>query len=290
MARSDPAQRAPRGADASDAASALGRREPADSESAPKLPISVCVMACNDEQSLARCLESVVWAEEIVVAVDSKSTDGSERLARRLATRVEVNRYAGDIEQKRYVTDLARFDWILSLDSDERVSPQLAREIHALFASGRPECAGYQTNRITHHHGRWVRHGDWHPDWKLRLFHRPRMRWVGRNPHGRAEVSGPVRRLAGDLQHHSFRDLSDQIERIQLHSGQAAQALFLAGRRARLADLVLRPPARFLRCYVAKRGFLDGVPGFLIAASVGFAVFLKYAKLWELGRDSARQP
>jgi glycosyltransferase involved in cell wall biosynthesis len=255
----------------------------------PKLPISVCVMACNDEPLLAGCLESVAWAEEVVVAVDSKSEDGTEGVARRLATRVEVNRYDGDLEQKRYVTGLARFDWILSLDSDERVSPSLAREIRALFASGQPECAGYETNRITFHHGRWVRHGDWHPDWKLRLFHRPQMRWVGRNPHGRAEVSGPVRRLAGDLQHYSFRDLSDQIERIQLHSGQAAQALFAGGRRARLTDLVLRPPARFLRCYVAKGGFLDGIPGLLIAASVGFSVFLKYAKLWELGRESTRR-
>jgi len=141
-------------------------------------------------------------------------------------------------------------------------------------------------NRVAWHLGRWVRHGDWHPDWKLRLFERARARWVGRNPHGRAETDGRVARLDGDLLHYSYRDLADQLERIGVHTTQAAEALYREGRRPRLSDLVFRPPARFARGYVLKLGFLDGVVGFVVAATVAYSVFLKYAKLrerWQAG-------
>lgn len=249
-----------------------------------KVPLSVCVMACNDEWVLERCLAAVQWADEIVVAVDTKSHDRTEKIAREWATRVEVHRYEGDIEQKRWVTAHARHEWVLSIDSDEVVSPELAAEIQALFRAELPTEAGFAVNRIAFHLGRWVRHGDWYPDWKLRLLYLPRARWVGENPHGRAEVDGPVTRLAGDLAHYSYRDVADQIDRIQFHSSQAAHALHAQGRRARLTDVVVRPPARFLRSYVLKGGFLDGFVGFVVAAAIATSVFLKYTKLWELER------
>ena len=116
------------------------------------------------------------------------------------------------------------------------------------------------------------------------------MRWEGRDPHGRIEVEGAVERLSGDLLHYSYRDLADQVDRIQFFSGEAAGALHTEGRPARIRDLVLRPPARFARAYFLKRGFLDGVPGFVIAAATAFHVLLKYAKLWELERAGARPP
>jgi len=236
---------------------------------------------------IARCLESVSWAAEIVVAVDSASRDATGDIARRLATRVEVHRYAGDIEQKRYVAGLARFAWILSIDSDEVVSDRLGAEIRALFAAGEPALVGYEVNRIAYHLGRWIRHGDWHPDWKLRLFAARAVRFEGDNPHGRAAVDGRVGRLPGALEHYSFRDLADQMQRIQVHTGQAADALFAKGRRARVLDVTVRPLARVLRSYVLRRGFLDGVPGLIVAGSIGFSVFLKYAKLWERQRGHA---
>ena len=239
-------------------------------------------MACNDERTLADCLESLVFAEEIVVVVDTKSRDASEKIAAEVATRVVVHRYEGDLEQKRCATALAARDWVLSIDADEVVSPELASSIRAVFAGPGPEAAGYEMNRVAWHLGRWVRHGDWHPDWKLRLFHHPRASWVGRNPHGRARVEGPVGRVEGDLFHYSHRDLADQMRRIDRHSSEAAQALYEEGRPPRLRDLVWRPPARFLRSYVLKRGFLDGVVGFIVAVTIGYSVFLKYAKLREL--------
>jgi glycosyltransferase involved in cell wall biosynthesis len=240
-------------------------------------------MACNDERTLSRCLASLAFAEEILVVLDTKSVDGSEKIASELATRVVVHRYEGDLEQKRYATGLARMDWVLSVDADEVVSPELSAAIRRAFGrSTRP--AGFEVNRVAWHLGRFVRHGDWHPDWKLRLFERSRARWTGRNPHGRAEVDGRVERLPGDLYHYSYRDLADQHERIGVHTTQAAEALYREGRRARLRDVVLRPLASFLRSYVLARGFLDGFVGFVVAATVAYSVFLKYSKLREMVR------
>jgi hypothetical protein len=260
--------------------------------SSAALPLSACVMACDDERTLARCLESLAFAGEIVVVLDPKSRDRSGEIARTLGTRVVVHPYEGDLEQKRFATGLAGCGWVLSVDADEVVSPALAgsirRALAELAAGGASAPVGFEVNRVAHHLGRWVRHGDWHPDWKLRLFRCDRVRWAGRNPHGRAEVDGSVVRLAGDLEHYSYRDLDDQMDRIQRHTSAAARSLHASGRRARLSDLVLRPPARFLRSYLLKRGFLDGFVGFVVAASVAWSVFLKYAKLRECWRDGSQ--
>ena len=250
--------------------------------------LSVCLLACDEEEELRRCLESVAWADEIVVLVDAKSSDGSEKLARERAQRVEVRPYAGDVEQKRACTELASHDWVLIVDPDEVVSPELQGSIRALLTSAEPACDGYELDRVTWHLGRWLRHGDFYPDWKLRLFRRSRARFSGRDPHGRVDVSGAVGRLEGRLEHYSYIDLADQVERIQFFSGEAARALYESGRRARWHELLLRPPARFLRAYFAKRGLLDGSAGFIVAMATAFHVFLKYAKLWELERAARR--
>lgn len=254
-----------------------------------RVPLSVCVLARDEAEELARALDSVAWAAERVVVVDARSRDGSEAVARARADRVERRAYAGDVDQKRYCVSLARYDWVLILDPDEVVPPRLAASIRAVVggenASGDPAkgepAVAYRLNRATHHLGRWIRHGDFYPDWTLRLFRRDRARFAGRDPHGRVEVEGSVGRLEGDLEHYSYRDLADQIDRIQAFSDQAAAALAAEGARFRLRDLVLRPPARFARSYLLRGGFRDGVPGFVIAVASAFYVFLKYAKLWE---------
>ncbi len=261
--------------------------------SGPRAPVSVCLLACDEERELERALASVAWADEIVVVVDEKSRDGSERVARRLASRVEVRPYAGDVAQKRHAVSLAKHDWVFVLDPDEVVTPALAAALQAALGEaarsggGEGAIAGYEVNRATFHLGRWIRHGDFYPDWKLRLFRRARGRYAGRDPHGRVEVEGRVARLPGELEHYSYRDLADQIARIQFFSGEAAAALARDGVRFRLRDLVLRPPARFLRTYLLRGGFRDGIPGFVIAGASAFYVFLKYAKLWERTRKPA---
>ncbi len=243
--------------------------------------ISACVIACNEADVLPRCLDALAFADELVIVVDAKSADATEAIARKRADRVEVRPYAGDVAQKRGCVALASHPWVLVVDPDEVVPPALAKEIVQRVAAAPAEVAAFELNRQTHHLGRWIRHGDFYPDWKLRLFRADRARFEGTDPHGRVEVSGQVRRIEPRLEHYSYRDLAQQIERIQFFSEEAARALDARGRRARIRDLALRPPARFLRAYVLKRGFLDGVPGLIIAGATAFHVFLKYAKLWE---------
>ena len=240
-------------------------------------------MACNDEPTLARCLESVAFADEIVVVVDTKSRDASEKIATELATRVVVHRYSGDLEQKRTLTGLARFDWVLCVDADEEVSPELAASIRR-----RVRASGNAAGRFRAESRRVA---PWPLGAARRLAPRleaPPLRAFG-GPAGSAatptdepEVDGPVERLEGDLFHYSYRDLADQLDRIGVHTSQAAEALHAEGRRPRVSDLVLRPPARFLRSYLLKRGFLDGLVGFEVAVTIAYSVFLKYAKLRQL--------
>jgi len=252
------------------------------------VPLSVCVIACDEEDRIEACLRSVAWADERVVVVDAKSRDDTLERARRHATHVSVRPYDGNVEQKNAALCQAKHAWVLALDADEAVSGPLARAIRAAVADDGGGSAGFELNRVTHHLGRWIRHGDFFPDWQLRLFRREGARWEGVNPHGRVRVAGRVGRLDGDLEHYSYRDLADQVQRVQDFSRIQARALFDSGRRVRASDLLLRPPARFLRGYLLKQGFRDGVPGLVIAAASAFHVFLKYAKLWELEhRDPA---
>ncbi len=247
---------------------------------APRL--SVCVIAKDEEALLGRCLASVGFADEVVVVVDASSRDRTESLAREAGARVVVHAYEGNIEQKNHALSLAQGEYVLALDADEAVTPELRAAIEAFVARPSTEPGAAEVNRVTYHLGRWIRHGDFYPDWQLRLFRRGSGSWAGTNPHGRVRVAGPVVRLEGELEHRSYRDLADQVARIQDFTSIQAQENLRAGRSGTLAAMVLNPPARFLRAYLLKGGFRDGVAGFVIAAATSFHVFLKYAKQWEL--------
>jgi glycosyltransferase involved in cell wall biosynthesis len=242
------------------------------------------VVARDAEATIGRCLASLAWCDECVVVVDPRSRDATEARARAAGARVILHAYAGNVEQKRFAIAQAKGEWVVALDADEAISPELAARLRAFLAAPPPGCDGVELCRVVFHLGRWIRHGDFYPDWQLRAFRREGARVEGRNPHGRVRVPGRVLRLAGDLEHRSYASLADQIERVQEWSRIEAEAMLAAGRRAGLARLVLRPPARFLRAYLLRGGFRDGVPGLVIAAATAFHVFLKYAKLWELAR------
>jgi glycosyltransferase involved in cell wall biosynthesis len=246
--------------------------------------LSVCMIARDEAADLPRCLAALTFADEVVLVVDDRTTDDTAEVGRRHGARVIVRRYEGDVASKRFAVAEGCGDWILLLDPDEELSPELAAEIRAVLAADDPAWVGYEVNRITWHLGRWIRHGAFFPDWVLRLFRRGAVRFEGADPHGRFYADGPVRRLDGLLRHYSYTDLADQFRRVQAWSDVAAGAMRAQGEHATFEKLLLRPPARFLRDYVWKHGFLDGVPGFFIAAISAFHVFVKYAKLWELER------
>jgi len=250
--------------------------------------ISACITAGNEEKSIRRCLESVRWADEIVV-VDSFSRDRTPEICREYTDLVYQHRWLGYIGQKNLIKGLASCPWILFIDADEEVSPALRDEILHEFSSG--ACrgqVGYEFPRMVWFLGRWITHGDWYPDIKLRLFRKDKGRCEGVEPHDRILITGPIRRLNGPLFHYTYDSISDQILTLDNFSSISADYKIAAGHRFRLIDLLFRPLLRFLRGYVARRGFQDGIPGLIIAASTAHGVFVKYAKLWELSQARAR--
>jgi glycosyltransferase involved in cell wall biosynthesis len=249
----------------------------------PKL--SVTVITKNEAADIGGALESVAWADERIV-VDSRSTDDTVAIARQHTDRVFVRDWPGYIAQKNYAASIASHDWILSLDADERVTPELAAEIQSLVA-GSPPHPGYRIPRVTWHLGRWIRTTDWYPDFQLRLFNRRSAEWTGRYVHEAVTVRGSVGRLKGELQHFAYRDIADHLETIDRYTTYAARQMHEDGRRAGFLQIAGHPPIAFLRNYVAHRGVLDGVPGLVISALNSYYVFLKFVKLREI-QDARR--
>jgi protein-tyrosine phosphatase len=250
--------------------------------------ISACVTAGNEERNVARCLESLRWCDEIVV-VDSFSRDRTVEICRRYTQRVVQHEWLGYIGQKNFAIGLASHAWVLVLDADEEVSPALRDEILAALESDGNEYAGYHFPRQVHYLGRWICHGEWYPDVKLRLFRREFGRAEGREPHDHIVVRGRTRRLQNPIRHYTYDDLGDHVDTMNRFSTITAREQFREGERFRWIDFLFRPFWRFLKAYVFKRGFLDGRRGLLIAGVSAFGVTIKYAKLWELQRAAAPQ-
>ncbi|MBL7077172.1 MAG: glycosyltransferase family 2 protein [Kiritimatiellae bacterium] len=252
--------------------------------------ISVCITAGNEEHNIRRCLESVKWASEIIV-VDSFSTDRTADICREYTDLVYQHRWLGYIGQKNLIKDLASGSWILFIDADEEISPALRDEILDEFRSGRNEqYDGYEFPRMVRHLHRWIRHGDWYPDTKLRLFNKSRGRCGGREPHDRIEVDGRVKHLKNPMYHYTYTGIEDQIASMNKFSSITAAGQFEDNRPLRMCDMLTRPFLRFLRGYVLKRGFMDGIPGLIVAVSNSYGVFAKYAKLWERHLDRRLGP
>ncbi len=243
--------------------------------------LTVTVIARDESGHIGAALDSVSWADEIVV-VDSGSTDGTAALARERTGRVLVREWAGYSAQKNFAAAQASHDWILSLDADERVTPRLAAEIRRLLA-GDPSARGYRMPRVSFYLGKWIRTTDWYPDHQLRLYDRRAGAWAGAVHEG-VEIAGPVGRLRGEIQHFPYRDIAEHLETIGRYSTLAARQMHDRGRRAGLAGLAARPLGAFLRNYVARGGWRDGPEGLVISALNSYYVFLKFAKLWELDR------
>lgn len=251
-------------------------------------PVSVTIITRNEAAHIEACLASVQWADERLV-IDCGSTDETVALAQRAGARVLVNDWPGYGAQKNFAAEQARHDWILSIDADERVTPELAAEIQQTLRE--PTAAGYRVPRLTWHLGRWFRTTDWYPDFQLRLYDRRRGRWKSRRVHESVELdtSTPLD-LTRDLQHYAYRDIAHHLETMNRYTTLAAEDMHAAGRHTGVVDLLVQPFAAFLRNYLLKGGIGDGVPGFIVSVMNAHYVFLKFAKLWALRRRPPAAP
>ncbi len=246
-----------------------------------KVKLSACIITYNEEGNIRDCLESVKWVDEIIV-VDSFSQDKTVEICKSYTERIYQRAWLGHIEQKNVALDLAANEWILALDADERVSPSLAKAIsnELLFAQNTTD--GYYFPRHSYYLGRWINHGGWYPDYKLRLFRKGSGQWGGKNPHDRVILNGSTKYLKDDLWHYVYRDLSHQLKTVDNFSRIAVEIMEKEEKAFSLSQLLFRPPLKFIETYVIKKGWMDGLPGFIIAVVSSFYVFLKYAKLWEV--------
>jgi glycosyltransferase involved in cell wall biosynthesis len=249
-------------------------------------PVTVTIITLNASRHLRQCLESVRWADEIVI-VDSGSTDSTLAIAREFTDRIAHHDWMGYGPQKQFAVGLAKNDWILSLDADESLSPELAENIRRLLQE-RPAFSAYELRRRNQFMGRCLRHGEGYPDLVLRLFDRRHARWSDDAVHEKVMYDGHVGELAGDLLHRSESGIAAYIDKQNRYTSLQAERLHQEGASVGLAQLLLSPLLRFVKFYFIRRGFLDGLPGFVHISIGCFNSFIKYAKLREKGKTSGR--
>jgi glycosyltransferase involved in cell wall biosynthesis len=249
--------------------------------------ISVTIITHNEAAHLAAALESIAWADEIVV-VDSGSTDGTPDIGRGVGARVELREWPGYAAQKNYAASLAKHDWVFSLDADERVSPDLATALQA-WRTTTPATAASRVARVSWYLGRWLRSTDWYPDPQVRLYDRRVGTWQTRRVHESVLVKGTVGTLRGELLHYPYESVSDHLQRIDRYTSLAALDLHDTGRRASAARLLLHPPAAFLRNYLLRGGIRDGRAGLTVSLLNATYVLMKHVKLLELEIAERRQ-
>ena len=240
------------------------------------MKITATLITLNEEENLSRALSSLGCCDEIVV-VDSGSNDRTVEIARAHGAQVVERPFSGYADQKNFAAEVANHDWILSLDADEALSDGLAAEVRELKRTG-PRADAYQAPRLAQYMGKWIRYSGWYPDPKVRLYHRKKARWAGEYVHEAVEVSGRAGTLKGDLLHFTCRSFSQHLATIDRYTTLAAKEMIARGQRVHLGNLVVSPLWTFFRTYIIKRGFLDGMEGWIIAQMAAFYVFSKFLK------------
>lgn len=248
-----------------------------------KLPISLVIITLNESSNIERCIRSVPFADEVIV-LDSGSSDDTVQKATALGAKTIVEKFKGFREQKERATELAKNEWIISLDADEALSEELQKEILEIGVPVENIADGFEIPRLSYHMGQWIWHGGWYPDRQLRFFNRQRCNWVGGHVHERVRGK-KVLRLRSPIHHWVFKDLSDQVDTNNDYSSKGARDLFDKKVSFSIAKLLFKPWSKFIETYVWKRGFQDGMVGFIVAVGAAYSVFLKFAKLRELEKN-----
>jgi glycosyltransferase involved in cell wall biosynthesis len=245
--------------------------------------LSVIIITKNEAANIRACLESVAWADEIVV-VDSGSNDGTVEICRELGAQVFVHDWPGFGVQKNRALDYASKDWVFSIDADERVTQELRAAIETVLRDDAGIYAAYHISRLSSYCGRFMRHSGWYPDHIVRLFKRGSARFSDNLVHESLLVEGEIGHLDGELLHYAFDDLDEVLRKVNQYSSAGAAMMQQRGRQASLSGAVLRGIWSFMRTYFLRGGFLDGREGFMLAVSNAEGTYYRYLKLMLLNR------
>jgi len=251
-------------------------------------PLSAVIITLNEEANIGRCIDSLWFVADEIIVLDSFSADNTVAIAKERGATVKQENFAGYKEQKNMVLKLATYDFVLSLDADEALSPELISAI--LNAKKEFKSHAYSMNRYNHYCGRFIKHGLWYPDKKIRLFDKRIAYWGGMNPHDKIILreNCKVQFLKGDILHYTFNSIEEHLERNERMSSIAAQSLFNSGKKKHWSKIILSPLWSFLNGYFFRLGFLDGYDGFIIATQNAHLSFLKYQKFQRLKRENKR--
>ncbi len=244
--------------------------------------LSVAIITYNEEENIRDALESVKWADEIIV-VDSFSKDRTIEICREYTHKVFSLEWSGFSSQKNKAISLTTMPWVLVIDADERVTEGLKEEIIEIIKN-KNSFDGYYLPRRNYFAGRWIKHGGWWPDYTLRLFKRDRGRFVEREVHEAIKVDGEVGYLKNGIEHYTYRNVYDFLKRMEVYSSLSAKELYKNNRRATILDIIFRPPVTFLRMSVLQLGILDGIYGIILAWLYSIYTYKKYSKLRKMGR------
>jgi glycosyltransferase involved in cell wall biosynthesis len=246
--------------------------------------LSVSIIAFNEELNIARCIESVLAVADEIIIVDSFSTDQTLEICTRYPVKIIQNHFGGYIEQKNFALSCCNFPYILSLDADEALSPELIGSINKV--KQQPDKDGYTMNRLTNYCGKWIHHCGWYPDKKLRLFNK-KGSWGGTNPHDKLVLpaGSKVTHLKGDILHYSYYTMNDHMDQIKKFTEIGAVEAYKNGGRSSIFKIIYKPALKFFRDYFLKLGFMDGIYGFIICKNSSFATYLKYVRLYLLQQN-----
>lgn len=247
--------------------------------------ISATVIALNEERDLPRCLESLRFADEVIL-IDSGSTDRTVEIAKQAGAKVIHEPWRGYGQQKNFAMSHARSKWVLNVDADEVITPELRDEILAEISS-QNAAAGYAVARKTYYLGRWIKHGGWYPNYVTRLVRKDLASWTEPNVHEELKVNGETRCLLNPMLHYTFSDIADQVRTNMRYARQGALDLRSKGSPPSYLKLLAKPLGKFVETYFFKLGFLDGVAGFIISINAAHSMFLKYAYLLEMSRENS---
>jgi glycosyltransferase involved in cell wall biosynthesis len=253
-----------------------------------RLPISVCMVAGNEARRIRRALDSIAgWTAEIILAIDDKVTDGTDKIAESYGAKIISQPWRGHAAHRDFASAHATQPWLLAIDADEVITPELRDEIIGLFERNQfnPPCAAYSFPRCTFYHGRWIRHGDWYPDRKARLWQRGLGHWGDTHLHESLIVNGATGCMKSNLLHYSMESLEHEMKKTLVTVDYFVQECAAKKKKVRLSDVLFRPWWRFFRAYFLRLGFLDGWQGLAIARIIAIYTFLRYLKVYQVQRE-----